>query len=81
MSRPLVAVVTLLQPLMIENIHSATCTSVYTKAFRRFDYNFKIGTIRNLLSENTFAGHWETVFDCMENNGQQWTTIDNNGQQ
>ena len=22
-----------------------------------------------LLSENTFAGHWETVEDCMENSG------------
>ena len=40
---------------------------VYTKAFRRCDYKFKIGTIRMFLSENTFAGHWETVVDCMEN--------------
>ena len=28
---------------------------------------FKIGALRILLSENTFAGHWETVVDCMEN--------------
>ena len=40
---------------------------VYTKAFRRCDYKFKIRAIRILLSENTFAGHWETVVDCMEN--------------
>ena len=39
---------------------------VYTNAFRRCDYKFKIGAIRILLSENTFAGHWETVVDCMK---------------
>ena len=40
---------------------------VYTKAFKRFDYKFKIGAM-----ENTFAGHWETVVlvDCMENIGK-----------
>ena len=31
------------------------------------DYKFKIGALRILLSEVTFAGHWETVVDCMEN--------------
>ena len=29
--------------------------------------NFKIGAIRILLSEDIFAGHWETVVYCMEN--------------
>ena len=33
---------------------------VYTNAFRRCDYKFKI-------SENTFAGHLGTVVDCMDN--------------
>ena len=37
----------------------------YTKAFKHCDYKFKIEAIR--ISENTFAGHWETVVDCMEN--------------
>ena len=33
---------------------------VCTKAFRGCDYKFKIGELRILISENTFAGHWET---------------------
>ena len=40
---------------------------VYTKAFRNVDYKFKIGAIRILLSEKTFAWHWESVVDFMEN--------------
>ena len=39
-----------------------TMNEVYT-----CDYKFKIGALRILLSEVTFAGHWETVVDCMEN--------------
>ena len=35
------------------------------------DYKFKIGALRSLLSENTFAGHWETVVDGMENIGKR----------
>ena len=47
---------------------------VYTKAFKRCDYKFKIGALRIMLSENTCAGHWETVVYCMENieKCQQW---------
>ena len=41
----------------------------YTEAFKCCDYKFKVGTLRISLSENTFAGHWETVVDCMENIG------------
>ena len=56
------------------------CKPVYTKAFRRYDYKFKIGAVRILLSENTFAGHWETVVDCMENikKCQQWLILPKN---
>ena len=43
---------------------------VCTKAFKCCDYKFKIGALRILLSENTFARHWETVVDCMENIGK-----------
>ena len=47
---------------------------------RSCDYKFKIGAIRILLSENTFAGHWETVVDCMENieKRQQWLILPKN---
>ena len=39
---------------------------VYTKAFKRCDYKFKIGALRILLSENTFAGH------CCRLYGKHW---------
>ena len=39
-----------------------------------------MGALRILLSENTFAGHWETVVDCMENIGkcEQWLILPRN---
>ena len=47
---------------------------VFTKEFKRCDYKFKIGASRKLILENTFAEHWETVVDFMENieKRQQW---------
>ena len=39
------------------------CTNDY---FNLCDYKFKIEALRILISENTFAGHWETLVDCME---------------
>ena len=53
---------------------------VYTKAFRCCDFKFKIGALRLFLSENTFAGHWETGVDCMENieKRQQWLILPKN---
>ena len=53
---------------------------VYTKAFWCCDYKFKIGALRILLSENTFAGHWETVEDFMENieKRQRWLILPKN---
>ena len=50
---------------VVTEISIHTFKPVYTKAFRGCDYKFKIGALRILLSENTFAGHWETVEDCM----------------
>ena len=46
----------------------------------RAQSKFKIVVLRTLLSENTFAGHWETVVDCMENIGkcQQWLILPRN---
>ena len=48
---------------------------VYKKAFKRCDYKFKIGALRILLSENTFAGHWdEIIIICwMATSGQRAT--------
>ena len=46
----------------------------------RAQSKIKIVVIRTLLWENTFAGHWETVVDCMENIGkcQQWLILPRN---
>ena len=44
---------------------------MYAEAFRHYEYKFKTAALRILLSENTFAGHWET----MDNNGQQFTVL------
>ena len=46
------------------------CELSVTNAFKR-DYKFKIEAVRIFLLENTFAGHWETVVECMENIGKR----------
>ena len=55
---------------------SPTC---YINLYRA-QSKFKIVVLRTLLSENTFAGHWETVLDCMENIGkcEQWLILPRN---
>ena len=57
--------------LFLGGIHTYYTYHTYYIKKHLSDYKFKIGALRILLSENTFAGHWETVVDCMENIGKR----------
>ena len=56
------------------SIHFWAFQPVFTIAFRHCNYNFKIGALRIVSWDDTFAGYWETVVDCVENieKRQQW---------